>query len=86
MAIDSGNKALSIVDAAISALATALSQGHVNSVELTVKHLLRIAKYDRRTIQLNAVPIINQDAFDAAQDSDQRRALSETLGPLDGIP
>ncbi|EKJ75890.1 hypothetical protein FPSE_04070 [Fusarium pseudograminearum CS3096] len=86
MAIDSGNKALSIVDAPISALASALSQGHINSVELTVKHLLRIAKYDRRTIHLNAVPIMNQDVFDSAQASDQRRASGETLGPLDGIP
>ncbi|KAM0393643.1 hypothetical protein ACHAPZ_010227 [Fusarium culmorum] len=86
MAIDSGNKALSIVDAPISALASALSQGHINSVELTVKHLLRVAKYDRRTIHLNAVPIINQDVFDAAQASDQRRASGKTLGPLDGIP
>ncbi|KAK6700875.1 hypothetical protein SNK04_010812 [Fusarium graminearum] len=86
MAIDSGNKALSIVDAPISALASALAEGHINSVELTVRHLLRIAKYDRRTIHLNAVPIINQHVFDAAQASDQRRASGETLGPLDGIP
>ncbi|KAF5680059.1 glu asp-tRNA amidotransferase subunit A [Fusarium heterosporum] len=86
MAIDSGNNGLSIVDASIATLASALSEGHINSVELTAKHLIRIAKYDRRTIQLNAVPIINQDAFDAAQESDQRRALGKTLGLLDGIP
>ncbi|KAM0420235.1 hypothetical protein ACHAPD_003806 [Fusarium lateritium] len=79
-------KVLSIADAPISALASAFSQGHVNSVELTVKHLLRIAKYDRRTSHLNAVPIINHDAFDAAQESDQRRASGKMLGPLDGIP
>lgn len=74
------------MNAPISVLASALSQGHINSVELTAKHLIRIAKYDRRTIQLNAVPIINLDAFNAAQESDQRRASGETLGPLDGIP
>ncbi|RGP80751.1 hypothetical protein FLONG3_1091 [Fusarium longipes] len=86
MAIENGNKTSSIVDAPISTLAAALSQGHINSVELTAKHLIRIAKYDRRTIQLNAVPIINQDAFNAAQESDQRRASGATLGLLDGIP
>jgi Asp-tRNA(Asn)/Glu-tRNA(Gln) amidotransferase A subunit family amidase len=102
MAIESGNKVSyntilyhveklilqtpSIVEAPISTLAAALSQGHINSVELTAKHLIRIAKYDRRTIQLNAVPIINQDAFDAAQASDQRRGSGTTLGLLDGIP
>ncbi|KAF4338741.1 amidase [Fusarium beomiforme] len=86
MAIDKPFDTHSIVEAPIATLASALSQGHINSVELTAKHLLRIAKYDRRTIQLNAVPVINQDAFDAAQESDQRRALGKPLGLLDGIP
>ncbi|KAK4940141.1 hypothetical protein LTR10_019676 [Elasticomyces elasticus] len=76
----------SIVEGTIAELASALSQGHVNSVELTAKHLLRIAKYDRRSTLLNAVPIINENAFDAAQASDQRRALGKTLNALDGIP
>ncbi|KAF5598651.1 amidase [Fusarium pseudocircinatum] len=86
MAIDDQSNALSIVEASIASLASALSQGHINSVELTIKHLLRIAKYDRRTTQLNAIPIINQDVFDAAQASDQRRSMGKTLGLLDGIP
>jgi amidase len=51
-----------------------------------VKSLLRIAKYDRRSILLNSVPIINKDVFAAAQASDQRRASGKSLGPLDGIP
>lgn len=79
-------KSLSIVEATIADLASALSQGHVNSVELTAKHLLRIAKYDRRSTLLNAVPIIKEDVFEAAQASDQRRASGKTLGSLDGIP
>ncbi|KAK2686808.1 hypothetical protein QWA68_014641 [Fusarium oxysporum] len=86
MAIDDQSTTLSIVEASIASLASALSQGHVNSVELTAKHLLRIAKYDRRTTQLNAIPVINQDVFDAAQASDQRRSMGKTLGLLDGIP
>lgn len=53
---------------------------------MTAKHLLRIAKYDRRSTTLNAVPIINEDVFEAAQSSDQRRASGKILGPLDGIP
>ncbi|KAG7422383.1 Glutamyl-tRNA(Gln) amidotransferase subunit A [Fusarium oxysporum f. sp. rapae] len=86
MAIDDQSTTLSIVEASIASLASALSQGHINSVELTAKHLLRIAKYDRRTTQLNAIPVINQDVFDAAQASDQRRSMGKTLGLLDGIP
>jgi amidase len=53
---------------------------------LAVKSLLRIAKYDRRSVLLNSVPIINKDVFAAAQASDQRRASGKSLGPLDGIP
>ncbi|KAJ9635597.1 hypothetical protein H2204_005771 [Knufia peltigerae] len=79
-------RALSIVEATIAELASALSGGHTNSVELTAKHLLRIANYDRRGTLLNAIPIINENVFDAAQASDQRRASGGTLGPLDGIP
>ncbi|KAF5540882.1 glutamyl-tRNA(Gln) amidotransferase subunit A like [Fusarium napiforme] len=86
MAIDNQSDTLSIVEASIASLASALSQGHINSVDLTAKHLLRIAKYDRRTIQLNAIPVINQDVFEAAQASDQRRCMGKSLGLLDGIP
>ncbi|KAF5639073.1 amidase [Fusarium sp. NRRL 52700] len=86
MAIDEQSTKLSILEASIASLASALSQGHINSVELTAKHLLRIAKYDRRTTQLNAIPVINLDVFDAAQASDQRRSIGKTLGLLDGIP
>jgi amidase len=80
------SKTLSIVEATIADLASALSQGHTNSVTLTAKHLLRIAKYDRRSTLLNAIPIIKEDAFDVAQASDHRRAAGKALGLLDGIP
>lgn len=77
---------MSIVEATVADLASALSRGHVNSVELTAKHLLRIAKYDRRSLLLCSTPVINQDAFEIAQASDDRRAQGTLLGPLDGIP
>jgi amidase len=53
---------------------------------LVAKHLVRIAKYDRRSTTLNAVPIINELAFEVAQDSDDRRADRKILNQLDGIP
>ncbi|KAL1597259.1 hypothetical protein SLS60_008843 [Paraconiothyrium brasiliense] len=80
------SKQASIVEASVADLAAALSDGHVNSVELTAKHLIRIAKYDRRSTTLNAVPIIKEDAFDVAQASDDRRASGQSLSLLDGIP
>jgi amidase len=76
----------SIVEATIANLAAALEEGHINSVELTAKHLVRIAKYDRRSIALNAVPVINPNAFDAAQASDHRRANGNVFNNLDGLP
>ena len=74
------------MEASIKDLASALSDGHINSVELTAKHLLRIAKYDRRATILNSTPIISEDVFEAAQASDDRRASGKALSPLDGIP
>ncbi|KAL5115221.1 hypothetical protein ACEQ8H_006895 [Pleosporales sp. CAS-2024a] len=86
MAATQSPQATSIVEASIADLAAALSKGHVNSVELTAKHLLRIAKYDRRSTNLNSIPVLNEDAFDVAQASDDRRAAGKTLNALDGIP
>ncbi|GAB7335698.1 hypothetical protein MBLNU13_g08005t2 [Cladosporium sp. NU13] len=77
---------LSIVDATVADLASALSGGHTNSVELTVKHLLRIATYDRRSTLLNSVPVINENVFEAAQASDARHAAGDAHNSLDGIP
>lgn len=74
------------MEATIADLTSALSLGHTNSVELTAKHLLRIAKYDRRSTLLNSIPIINENVFEAAQASDDRRASGKPLNVLDGIP
>lgn len=48
--------------------------------------MIRIAKYDRRSTNLNAVPIINENAFEIAQASDDRRSAGKALNGLDGIP
>lgn len=74
------------MEATIADLAAALSHGHTNSVELTAKHLLRIAKYDRRGTLLNSTPIINEHVFEVAQASDKRRAMGVSSSLLDGIP
>ncbi|KIV93076.1 hypothetical protein PV10_04320 [Exophiala mesophila] len=77
---------LSIVEASVADLSLALANGYTNSVELTARSFVRIAKYDRRSTILNAIPIINEKAFEAAQASDDRRAAGKTLNRLDGIP
>jgi amidase len=75
-----------VVEASIAELATALADGTVTSVGLVARYLNRIAFYDRHGIRLNAVPVLNPDVFAEARASDLRRALGESLGPLDGIP
>ncbi|EXJ91140.1 hypothetical protein A1O1_04249 [Capronia coronata CBS 617.96] len=79
-------QSISIVEATIDQLQDALSTGQTNSVELTAKHLIRIAKYDRRGPRLNALPIINQHVFKDAQAADDRRADGKADGGLEGIP
>ena len=75
-----------VVEADIDRLHAALRSGEVTSVELVARYLNRIAFYDRSGIRLNSVPIINPAVFDEARESDVRRALDTTRGPLDGIP
>ncbi|EXJ92612.1 hypothetical protein A1O3_01164 [Capronia epimyces CBS 606.96] len=77
---------ISIVEATIDQLQAALASGQTNSVELTARHLIRIAKFDRRGPRLNALPIINQQALDDAQAADERRAGQQATGSLEGIP
>ncbi|KQR18822.1 amidase [Agreia sp. Leaf335] len=75
-----------VVEADIDRLHAAMRSGEVTSVELVARYLNRIAFYDRSGIRLNSVPIINPAVFDEARESDVRRALGTTRGPLDGIP
>lgn len=75
-----------IVEASISELAAALDAGVITSVELVLRHLNRIAHYDRHGLRLNAVPVLNPAMFTEAVASDARRATGQARGPLDGIP
>lgn len=77
-----------MVEASIAELRTALETGAVTSVELVEAYLDRIEAYDRPSTStaLNALVVMNPDAFDEARASDERRAAGEPLGPLDGIP
>ncbi|AZO30894.1 amidase [Mesorhizobium sp. M1B.F.Ca.ET.045.04.1.1] len=77
---------MNIVEASIADLRNALEQGTVTSVDLTGAYLTRIAHYDRHSIALNAVPILNPKMFEEAAASDRRRRAGKTFGPLDGIP
>lgn len=77
---------MDVVEASIADLQAALAAGETTSVALVAEYLRRIAAYDRGGITLNAVPVLDPQAFAAAAESDARRAAGATLGPLDGIP
>ena len=75
-----------VVEKSIAELRAALESGEITSVELVAEYLNRIAFFDRHGITLNAVPVLNPEAFAEARASDLRRSRGETLSPLDGIP
>ena len=77
---------MTLVEASLADLAAALADGRTTAVTLAAQCLQRIAAYDRSGPRLNAVPVLNPQAFAEAQASDLRRAKGQTLGPLDGIP
>lgn len=60
-----------------------LAAGTTTSVEITKAYIARIKTYDDA---LNSVIGIAPDALEQAAASDQRRAESKALGPLDGVP
>ncbi|KAK1522822.1 hypothetical protein CPAR01_14365 [Colletotrichum paranaense] len=77
---------LNIVEASIEELQNALNSGSITSVELVTRLLRRISTYDCRGPTLNSIPILNNDLFEQAAKSDDRRASGEKVRPLEGIP
>jgi Asp-tRNA(Asn)/Glu-tRNA(Gln) amidotransferase A subunit family amidase len=74
-----------LVEASIDDHKQALAAGHITSVELVVKYLLRIAKYDVRE-GFNAFTVMNPKVLEEAQASDERRASGLPVRQLEGIP
>jgi amidase len=78
---------LSISEASIQDLQTALSNGQINSVQLVAKHLIRVARFDRRGPRLNSLVVFNSDVFNHAQSSDDFRAINGSIrSALEGLP
>lgn len=77
---------MNVVEQNIQSIRAALESGRTSSVQLVAAYLDRIGHFDHHGIRLNAVPVLNPDAFTEARAADERRARGETLGPLDGIP
>jgi amidase len=74
-----------IHEASIEETLHALEAGQVSAVELVAAHLARIGRFDRSTVRLNAVPVLNPEVFAQAAASDARRRAGKA-GALEGVP
>ena len=74
-----------IHEASIADTVGALENGDVTAVELVAAHLARIGRFDRSSVRLNAVPVLNPHVFSEAAASDARRRAG-VAGTLEGIP
>lgn len=77
---------LNIVDASVKELLHALDIRAITSVQLVSCYLNRIGYYDCRGPSLNSVCVLNLNAFEEAQQSDDYRASGQPPRPLEGIP
>ncbi|GAA1865766.1 amidase [Paeniglutamicibacter psychrophenolicus] len=75
----------SIHEASIDDTLHALEAGTVTAVELVAAHLARIGRFDRSTVRLNAMAVLNPNVFAEAAASDRRRRSGEA-GALEGVP
>lgn len=74
--------------ASVEGLRSRLDCGEIKAVELTETLLRRIEQIDspRSPTALRSVLAVSERALDEAAESDGRRAVGETRGPLEGIP
>lgn len=77
---------LDILDLDLAALAALMQAGRLTAVELVALCLNRIAAYDRRGPDLNAVAVLAPAMFEVAERLDAERRAGRVRGPLHGIP
>ena len=75
-----------VFEASISDLQRAMSDGKVTSVQLVDAYRARIAAYDSKGPELNAMIRLNSRARADAAALDQERRAGKVRGPLHGVP
>lgn len=75
----------SIHETSIEEVLRALEDGTVTAVELLAAHLDRVGRFDRSSVRLNSIAVLNPHAFREAQESDARRREGRA-GALEGVP
>jgi amidase len=80
------DRAADLILQTLPEISEALEAGNVTAEELVTAYLLRIDAIDRSGPTLQSVLAVNPDALAEADESDARRAMGKSWGPLDGIP
>ena len=80
------SQSISVVEASISELQTALENGSTTSLQLVDLYLARIEAYDKQGPALNSIIRINPRVRDQAAELDNERAQTGARSSLHGIP
>ena len=75
-----------VYEASIADLQQAMTAGRTTSVQLVDAYLARIAAYDRRGPEINAMIRLNPNARAEARRLDDERKQGRVRGPMHGIP
>jgi Asp-tRNA(Asn)/Glu-tRNA(Gln) amidotransferase A subunit family amidase len=75
-----------VMEASIDDIHSAYRAGTLSARQLTQKYLDRIAAYDQKGPNINAIITLNPDALDDADRLDTAYAASGFVGVLHGIP
>lgn len=80
------DRAADLILQTLPEISDALEAGNVTAEELVTAYLARIDAIDRSGPTLQSVLAVNPNALAEADESDARRAMGKSWGPLDGIP
>lgn len=80
------DRAAELILRTLPEISDALEAGNVTAEELVTAYLARIDAIDRSGPTLQSVLAVNPNALAEANESDARRAMGKSWGPLDGVP
>lgn len=80
------DRAADLILQTLPEISDALEAGNVTAEELVTAYLVRIDAIDRSGPTLQSVLAVNPNALAEANESDARRAMGKSWGPLDGVP
>lgn len=80
------DRAAELILQTLPEISETLEAGNITAEELVTAYLVRIDAIDRSGPTLQSVLAVNPNALAEADESDARRAMGKSWGPLDGVP